>query len=1444
MDLNFGTSPASRHHHHSRGSHGSNVASSSAGAALAHSNSLLIGSSSSAAGPSDSITAAVAGGSGGGSASNAEQIISAGTSTSVHPALAAAAAGHSHGQGTVLGGAASGHSAAATTNSNMTPSVSLHLPGTTNVADMSSFSIHGGSPLPVLGLPVSPSGPGGATSAGVGPSALTAAYTPSNSDPTAHAHHRTHLASLSFMSHMSKALHQGGMCSDVIIAAFGRHYKLHKIVLVQAGFFNTMFCGGFSEAEEATYGIELAQPSLTDKASHGGAHRFDVHFPDPNMSRPAFEFCIATLYGCAPTLKLPGWANPKADTPLGEAFPNTIGRGSTNNKAHANDASASTCRSSSTIGALGGYARRGESKDNTKQKGKKAKGTHGHKASAFDVSFTSSLRAGDTGLLGQGQVPTSPQFPADNTQWATPRFLLSLIATSTYLGVPSVTSLALTLILGSISPYTVSAYLRFASGLGIVSPSHLQVVEGHSRDVSNSLIDELEGPLIGWERLSAASAPYPATRHAMRSPQQVQMQNHRVRSPPLSLSSPRQEPQCSAAAEPSGCCATGSISLVADRWDGQQVHTSTDINWGAPSEDNEMSRSPMGKSSPAPQIPPQLPDNHHQEATADAVHSIGNGADWMKEDVSTDLPHTAQLFYGPSCNKIGEACVSWLCRWGGDVLDWEINIREGAGTDTATDDEYMSLGSSRRSENVLGKDEASEDALSEDSDEQYLPHKLATIRVTPSETLAHPSLPTPVIWAYSRAHGLPSDIVREVISSDSFFVKSEWARYTLARDIVEFRRRGKETGADDDETEMDDSASLDDHDADTQSLERNSADHSGSLPKGFKDRRATPTGKSTGETPRTSPRGQQAETISSLRRPSDSNEEMGLERTRCSDLDSDETEYSELFSRGIYYTHMSFSELSAIAEDVSPSTGSLYVPEQVLQKALWAGMEFRNIILQSNDREVDSSQLGDDPDRLLMTGLTLKEDALCDLYLANDLDAFRQDFFAGTSFSDSPSKSWRSLKRENTPSTPGSPSNKLAKRRPSTMNLSMRSDLLSSNHLSKKSVADKRFFPVPSDDTLRLGDGLGSLITATLQVREGLTGYTHDAHGALTDTAASAIGASGLAGLKDPYTLSVPASRRSLMFPGQSHPASGQKPLANYFGIADYSRTGKELAEKSAAASATAAENAASESFRATPFSLEDHLQSGGDSKGDGVTDAREDETPGVHREMWLPFEPMRIGVDFWGVDKLAERNRLYSPTFFYAGSLWNLYVQTMRKPKGIQLGIYLHRQNPADALPPASAEPSEAAGASSSTRVNAPSLDQLLNESLNLAPAGLHSDTIGGSTPRGPRVSTYGSSLNPGGAAQQPDEQPPTVPATMPAMPYRDPRKGIRAFFSIHCPSPFGNALTRFSSGPDQFTLSQSWGWKSSSLLGTVYLADGHIEDVRSESANRFRCVCTIGLI
>ncbi|ESK96785.1 hypothetical protein Moror_6657 [Moniliophthora roreri MCA 2997] len=104
-------------------------------------------------------------------------------------------------------------------------------------------------------------------------------------------------------------------------------------------------------------------------------------------------------------------------------------------------------------------------------------------------------------------------------------------------------------------------------------------------------------------------------------------------------------------------------------------------------------------------------------------------------------------------------------------------------------------------------------------------------------------------------------------------------------------------------------------------------------------------------------------------------------------------------------------------------------------------------------------------------------------------------------------------------------------------------------------------------------------------------------------------------------------------------------------------------------------------------------------------------------RRNYSPYPPLRFSVEFWDLDTLKEKQRLHSQTVWYAGSLFNVYVQVIKKKEkehivgstfterqrererererekeatangtGIQLGIYLHRQSTVESLPPRSA--------------------------------------------------------------------------------------------------------------------------------------------------------------
>lgn len=58
----------------------------------------------------------------------------------------------------------------------------------------------------------------------------------------------------------------------------------------------------------------------------------------------------------------------------------------------------------------------------------------------------------------------------------------------------------------------------------------------------------------------------------------------------------------------------------------------------------------------------------------------------------------------------------------------------------------------------------------------------------------------------------------------------------------------------------------------------------------------------------------------------------------------------------------------------------------------------------------------------------------------------------------------------------------------------------------------------------------------------------------------------------------------------------------------------------------------------------------------------------------YTTFPPFRFAAEFPNPRLLKEKKRVYSRTVFYAGSLWNIYIQKVRSQKNPQLGVYLHR--------------------------------------------------------------------------------------------------------------------------------------------------------------------------
>jgi hypothetical protein len=229
----------------------------------------------------------------------------------------------------------------------------------------------------------------------------------------------------------------------------------------------------------------------------------------------------------------------------------------------------------------------------------------------------------------------------------------------------------------------------------------------------------------------------------------------------------------------------------------------------------------------------------------------------------------------------------------------------------------------------------------------------------------------------------------------------------------------------------------------------------------------------------------------------------------------------------------------------------------------------------------------------------------------------------------------------------------------------------------------------------------------------------------------------------------------------------------------------------------------------------------------------------------WSPHPPLRFGVEFWDVGTLTEKARLHSHTVWYAGSLYNVYVQVIRK-KGVQLGVYLHRQSTVEPIPHASIPRSMAPPPPGVTRTHSrgPSLPTPL---LTMAsPAISRPRTpMRGAIPGSPiGVSVLaGSTFDVNAAKVSGIASTATVSA--PAQPYRDSRPAVSAHFTIQCHGATGSSLTRFTSAPDVFTVGQSWGWKSSSHTEEYFeLSDDPHKAAATQKHISLRATVILGVV
>ncbi|KAJ3327883.1 hypothetical protein HDU76_010954 [Blyttiomyces sp. JEL0837] len=161
-----------------------------------------------------------------------------------------------------------------------------------------------------------------------------------------------------------------------------------------------------------------------------------------------------------------------------------------------------------------------------------------------------------------------------------------------------------------------------------------------------------------------------------------------------------------------------------------------------------------------------------------------------------------------------------------------------------------------------------------------------------------------------------------------------------------------------------------------------------------------------------------------------------------------------------------------------------------------------------------------------------------------------------------------------------------------------------------------------------------------------------------------------------------------------------------------------------------------------------------------------------------LVFPPFRFACEFKDVHRLRNGFRIYSPTNYYAGSNWLVYLQKVFGEDGIpKLGIYLQRFRPEDPIPSAS-EPS-----TNSTTIG-PGNNSMAEDSLSR---------------------------------------------------YIDKRMEVKTWFQIMCFLPGMKKCYILESKPDLFRPTQSWGWRSAKLY-----KDAIFDTVAGQDT--MRCCAVIG--
>jgi hypothetical protein len=252
-------------------------------------------------------------------------------------------------------------------------------------------------------------------------------------------------------------------------------------------------------------------------------------------------------------------------------------------------------------------------------------------------------------------------------------------------------------------------------------------------------------------------------------------------------------------------------------------------------------------------------------------------------------------------------------------------------------------------------------------------------------------------------------------------------------------------------------------------------------------------------------------------------------------------------------------------------------------------------------------------------------------------------------------------------------------------------------------------------------------------------------------------------------------------------------------------------------------------------------------------------------------FPPFRFSASFPSPRFYKEKKKLYSRTIFYAGSLFNVYLQKQRSNRKVQLGVYLHRAKERDisedlntSRVPATVD--ERIGlleremllrgdqSTFNGRVNR--LNRLQpQQSLYMGRLSTNQDNpqFSGTLPHlaspfGISSTDFDINLDDSDGSEEtqivtehadedesdsPGRQHFVAPRVPTVPPYRDARPKIRTYFKICSPSKAGRLLSIYESAPDEFECAQSWGWRSSSLMLDEGLSESSEEEGQRTKSN-----------